>query len=121
MYIQLEAYDQHSVQAYDEHQVRINQISYTENLIVSSTALITPWPIQTIHDLNEETLTPIFELKPEIVLIGHQNLGNLPPLATIQLCHEKRIALECMSSGAACRTFNVLLSEMRPVVLGIIF
>lgn len=121
MYIQLEAYDKHSVQAYDEHQVQINQVSYTENLIVSSSELITPWPIETLHDLDEGRLKPIFELQPEIILIGHQNLGILPPFATVKLCHEKRIALECMSLGAACRTFNVLLSELRPVALGIIF
>ena len=34
---------------------------------------------------------------------------------------KQRIGIECMSIGAASRTFNVLLGEGRRVVAGIIF
>ena len=42
------------------------------------------------------------------------------PMALIEYLANQRIGIEIMSIGAASRTFNVLLSEQRAVVLGIV-
>ena len=39
----------------------------------------------------------------------------------MSLLSQQRIGIECMSIGAACRTYNILLSEHRAVVAGFIF
>ena len=120
MYINLEPNDDHAIEAYSEHEVRINAIIYSHNLIVSQAELITDWDIKSIAQFNKDTLAPLLTLQPEIILIAHTQSNLFAPSAAIQHLAKHNISLECMSIGSACRTFNVLLSEKRNVVLGII-
>jgi len=120
MHINLESADQYSVQAYSDSQVKINEIAYQRNLIVNNQGVL-DWNILTIHELDETRLQEILSFTPEVIIIGHTATGQFPPFSTINYLSHKRIGIECMSIGAACRTYNVLLSEHREVVLGLIF
>lgn len=120
MDINLETVNKHSIQAYSDTEVKINGVLYTDSLIVSEKELVTNWSINKISDLNHDSLSPLLNLHPEIIILGsHQK--NQRPIALLQLELKQKIGIECMSIGAACRTFNVLLSEHRNVVLGVIF
>lgn len=121
MYINLESKESYSIEAYSEQEVRINAVIYHQNLIVSHALLITEWNIKSIAKLNKDTLAPLLTHQPEIILIGHPLQNIFAPPEAIQFLAKQHIALECMSIGSACRTFNVLLSEKRNVMLGIIF
>ena len=116
MNITLEPKDNSTIEAYSSSEVRINSIVYQQNIIVSSKKIITNWPVTAVSDL-----TDFIAQQPEIILIGHTQENQFTPHATIQALAKQHIALECMQLGAACRTFNVLLSEGRNVVLGVIF
>lgn len=120
MQINQEARDKHSIQAYDEIQIKVNNTDYSESLIVSKDNILSPWPLHCVTELNETLLKTILDQKPEIIIIGHRDLGKMIPFAMLQYLTNQRIGVECMSVGAACRTFNVLLSEQRAVVLGIV-
>lgn len=120
MQINLETNAPYTVQAYSDTEIQINSTGYTQSLVVSNHELIQDWPIRCIDDLDERHLPPLLKHQPEIILIGHRDTGRFASAQTYQQLAQNRIALECMSIGAACRTFNVLLSEDRRVVLGII-
>ena len=120
MHIQLETPDKHTIQSYTNEQVTVNGTLYQRSLIVSKQTIVTPWAVYCVDDLNEITLEPILELEPEIILIGHQDLGKPVPISILQYLSTRRLGIECMSIGAMSRTFNVLLSEHRQVVAGII-
>ncbi|ARG97559.1 Mth938-like domain-containing protein [Legionella micdadei] len=120
MHINLETADKHSIQSYSDNEIKVDSIVYQTNIIVSSHGIIPNWNIDSILELNEESLVPLLQYNPNIVLIGHNQQGQFPPLSTLTALSKKRIALECMSIGAACRTFNILLSELREVVIGLI-
>jgi len=120
MHINLEAADDHSIQAYSDNEIRVNSVTYQKSVIVSSREIISDWAIDNIFQLNEESLEPLLRHTPNIIVIGHKQQGKFPPPSAFELLSKKRVGLECMSIGAACRTFNVLLSEQREVVLGII-
>lgn len=121
MQINLEATDQHAVQAYGHDQIQINSILYSRSLIVSRTEIITDIEINSIKSLKDDYVELLLQLNPELVIIGHQELGQFPPMEIIVKLSQHRIGIECMSIGAACRTYNVLLSEQRAVVGGFIF
>jgi uncharacterized protein len=56
----------------------------------------------------------------EILLLG-TGLGQVfPSLALRRLVEDSGIGMEPMSTGAACRTFNVLLAERRAVAAALI-
>lgn len=120
MNINLETAEQHAIQAYGDNKIQINSIIYERSLIVSREEIITDVGIKNIQDLNDEFLNLLINLKPEIIIIGHENTGKLPPFSFISYLSQQRIGIECMSIGAACRTYNVLLSENRKVAVGII-
>lgn len=120
MNINLEASEQHAIQAYGDNKIQINSIIYEHSLIVSREEIITDTAIKNILDMNDEYLNLLLQFDPEIIIIGHENTGKFPPLSIISNLSQHRIGIECMSIGAACRTYNVLLGENRKVVAGII-
>ncbi|MFA5960265.1 MAG: Mth938-like domain-containing protein [Tatlockia sp.] len=121
MYINQESREKHSVQAYSEKEIQIDSVIYKQNLIVSRHEIVSDWNVKSILDLNESNVQPLLQYQPTIVLIGHSQLGKFPPFSLMEQFTKKRIGLECMSIGAACRTYNILLSELREVVLAVIF
>lgn len=120
MQINQEACDTYSIQSYSDTQITINHLDYKNSVIVSRNSIISPWPIDSITQLNETLLAPILLLEPEVILIGQHAIQSQIPALMLYYLAQKRIGIECMSIGAACRTFNVLLSEQRAVVLGVI-
>jgi len=120
MQINLESSDKHAVKSYSNSQLVVNYTEYNDSLIISREEIISPWRVHSVQALTEDLFKPLLELKPEVILIGHDQLGAQIPMMLVQCLANQRIGIECMSIGAACRTFNVLLSEMRHVVLGII-
>lgn len=120
MQISLEKADAFSVQSYSDTDVKIHNQFYQHSLLVSQQGVLDNWPVQLLQDLNQEILEPALQQKPTIILIGHTQGVQLPPYPLVEALSKQRIAIECMSIGAACRTYNVLLSENRDVVLGLI-
>ncbi len=106
--------------AYQQDSVSINEQEFTDSLVVSATTLHHPWPVSTLDDLNEETLAPIFELNPDVVLLGTGNQQRFPEAVIMGRFGKLGIGLEVMDNGALCRTFNILIAEQRSVVGAII-
>lgn len=121
MHIQIETPVNNTIRSYTDKQISIGTHFYQESLIVCTESLLTEWPVQSIKALNEDNIKPLLHLNPEVIIIGHQESGEYPSVRVIEFLSKKRVGIECMSIGSACRTFNVLLSEQRRVVLGIIF
>jgi uncharacterized protein len=78
--------------------------------------LTLPWEIADAAAVSWDSLTPVVEYGGvQILLLG---LGDRMAVATGELRAALRaagIALELMNTGAACRTYNVLVAEDRPV------
>lgn len=72
--------------------------------------------IADIAALDVAALEPLWPLQPRIVLLGAAPppTEHLRPLRAALAA--RQIALEVMDLGAACRTYNVLAQEDRPVV-----
>ena len=121
MHIHLEAPDNNTIRSYSNEQLTIGSKNYENSVIISRETIISPWSIHSVQELNETTLEPILQLKPEIIIIGHQQAGMYIPMRIMQDLSKQSIGVECMSIGAASRTYNVLLSEGRNVIVGIIF
>lgn len=105
-----------TVQAYSSGEsVTINGQHYNTPVIISPQTLIHPWRPTCADDLQAQDLNTIIELKPKIVLIGTGEHNQLLPYDCLASLHEARIGVECMDTGAACRTYSALSSEGRSV------
>ena len=121
MHLNLERPDQHAVQSYGISEIKINDVVYQQSIVVSRQQILTEWPVKSIKELDIDSLDILVAQKPEIIIIGHQENGQFAPASVMAFLSQKRIGIECMSLGAACRTYNILLGEQREVVFGVIF
>lgn len=121
MHIQLETNTQNTITSYNDSQLIVNHIVYQKSLIISKHQIISPWNVRNLSELNESTMDSIVQLNPEVILIGHSEQAAFPPVMLQSWLSQRRIGLECMPMGAACRTFNLLLTENRNVIVGLLF
>ena len=93
---------------------------YPGPLVLSARDLVSDWSAQRLEDLGEPTLEPIFRLDPEVVLIGTGPVQKFPAAELLMCFYRRQVGVEFMSTPAACRTFNVLVSENRNVVAALL-
>jgi uncharacterized protein len=80
------------------------------------------WPVSGLSGVTAESLADVIAASHEVdvLLLG---CGREPPLIEPGLRSILRghgIALDAMDTGAACRTFNILLTESRAVAAALI-
>lgn len=109
------------ITGYQPDCVLINNKRYTQSLVVCPDKLITPWEITSVDQLDEESLITIFNLKPEVVLLGTGEQLILPKPETLAMFAQHEIGLETMNTNAACRTYGILTAERRRAAAAIIF
>jgi uncharacterized protein len=80
-----------------------------------------PWAVTSAAEISLETLAPVRRHGDiEVLLIGcGRRMALLPPSLRAALRAEG-IGMDAMDTGAACRTFNVLLGENRRVAAALI-
>jgi len=106
------------IRSVSEKGICVNKDYYNKPFILSGEQIITDWGVASIDDINEASLQVIFDLQPEVILIGTgKNQVFLPP-ATQAHFFRRNFGFEVMTTDAACRTFNVLAAEGRHVVAG---
>jgi len=109
-----------TVTGYDAGSVEINAINYRHSLLVLPESAPTPWDVNSFAALSVEHFDAIATLKPDVVILGTGNKQRFAhPRLTTRLTSE-RIGVECMDSQAACRTYNILMTEGRKVALALI-
>jgi uncharacterized protein len=112
--------DHHFVRSVSADGIRIADRLYPGPLVLSAERLLDDWPVYSLRDLNEATLQPVFELEPEIVLIGTGAVQRFLSPELMMCFFSRDIGLEVMTTAAACRTFNVLASEQRNVAAALL-
>jgi uncharacterized protein len=110
----------HVVRGYAPGQLRIGERAYARSVIVSATTLIEDWRPQQIGELTAADLEPALALKPQVLLLGTGASQAFPPAELLAQLYAARIGFEVMATGAACRTYNVLVGEGRDVAAALI-
>ena len=92
------------------------------SVVWSSCVIVTPeqtveWPISSISDVESGSLRPIFNADPsiEVLLIGTGKKMERIPNELRECIRAQGVGVDSMDTGAACRTYNVLLAEGRRV------
>ena len=103
------------VTAYSASEVRIGEKILKHSCVLTARDLISDFRPQTLDELTIADLDVVFALEPEIVIIGSGPRQHFPDPSLIGAVLSRGIGCEVMDTGAACRTFNVLVSEDRRV------
>ncbi len=111
---------QNFVRAYEAHEVRLTDRTINTNCLIATEQIVTDWSARSVENLSNADLQAIFALKPELVILGTGTRQQFPSAAIRAAFLAREIGFEAMDTGAACRTFNVLLSEDRRAVLALL-
>jgi len=108
------------IERYAASGFRVNGVIYHGSVLVFPDCTV-PWDTTNASDLTLDTLAPVIEHGGvEILLLGLGRATSAVPAALRTALRTARIALEAMDTGAACRTYNVLVAEDRRVAAALI-
>jgi uncharacterized protein len=80
------------------------------------------WPVTAAAEIAPDNLAAVIEVTPpvEVLVVGCGARATFIPPSRRSALKAHGIALEVMDTGAACRTYNVLLAEGRRVAAALV-
>jgi len=94
--------------------VAINGVRYERSLIVLADRIL-EWDVSGFDGLDAGALAALAGLPLEILILGTGAVLRFPDASYTKILRAAGIGLEVMDTRAACRTYNILLSEDRRV------
>lgn len=114
------------IDAYGDGRFRVGGQVRTGSILLAPDRIL-PWAATSLVALSPQQildqLSPLLnppEKRPEILLLGCGVRIEMIAPATRILFKERGVSLETMDTGAACRTYNVLVAEDRLVAAALV-
>ena len=105
----------HRITGYGPGFVAINEARVEHSVVVLPGQLIADWGPVVFDDITIESFAFLDTVEIEIALLGTGDTQRFPSVDIMAWFTAKRIGLEVMNTPAACRTYNILAAEDRPV------
>jgi uncharacterized protein len=109
------------IQSYTGDGFKVSGVVYTGSIIVTP-KLTLVWPVTALGDLTVESFAPLLsgDIHVDVCLLGCGTRMERLPVELRKALKEKGLTAEPMDTGAACRTYNMLISEGRLVAAALI-
>ncbi len=108
------------IRGYGDGVITIGNQQFARSLILTRDSLIADWRPQHVAELLHDDFVPIMEIRPEVLVLGTGKALTFPSPALTARLLQLGIGVEIMDTAAACRTYNILLSEQRNVVAALL-
>lgn len=106
------------IQSYGAGRFRVAEKSYKGSILLTHSQVL-PWLINDKKNITVEALSPLLN-QSRILIVGCGGEFSAPPENMRSILKDRGMSLEWMDTGAACRTFNILLIEERDAVAALI-
>jgi len=110
----------HLILHYDPSRILIGGRAYTQGLIVSPEHIQPGWGPASATELTAEHFAALAALDPRVLIIGTGERQIFPDPNAYRALLRRGLGVDIMDTGAACRTYNTLVSEGRKVVAGLL-
>jgi uncharacterized protein len=108
------------IESYGTAGFRVSGTAHAGSILVFIDTTLA-WPVAKIEDVTIDGLAPVVARGDiEILLLGCGRRMVPVPVELRRALRAKGIVLDAMDTGAACRTYNILLSEERRVAAALI-
>jgi uncharacterized protein len=105
-----------TVTGYGPGFIEVNKSRHPGHLLLLPESPARPWQVQSFDQLRAEDFDALLALRPEVVLLGTGARQRfVHPRLTAGLARAG-VGIEVMDTAAACRTYNILMSEGRHVL-----
>jgi uncharacterized protein len=120
MKLEADNFDVQTIQGYGSGWVGVQGEKITHSVILGSQGQRVDWQCSRYEDLTEAHFAQLADFDAELIIFGSGSRLRFPQPAWLQPLIAKRIGLETMDTGAACRTYNILAGEGRRVVVALV-
>jgi len=110
-----------TIKEIDAKSIKIGDKQINHSIVLSPTKIIGKWSRNNVKKLTLDDFKNIITITPDIILLGTGKNLIFPPRELIFQMAKLDIGLEVMSTQAACRTFNLLISEYREPIAILMF
>jgi uncharacterized protein len=111
---------QNTFTGYGEGYVAVNGQRIERSVVVLPERIIADWPVGRFEELAPEHFAALTDLGREIVLLGTGARLRFPRAEIVAPLVRAGIGVEVMDLQAACRTYNILMSEGRKVAAALL-
>jgi uncharacterized protein len=115
----LVARDRQVIESYGASGFRVSGVAYNGPILVLP-QMTQPWPVATFADATFASFAAVVEAGIQILLLGCGSRMMLVPPALRQELRARGVVVDAMDTGAACRTYNVLLAEDRRIAAALL-
>jgi len=115
-----DAIGKNAITGYGEGYVMVNQARHERTVVVLPDQLVTNWAASTFEALTADHLAALLPLEAEIILLGTGPRLQFPRAEVLAPLVRARVGFEVMDVQAACRTYNILVSEERKVAAALL-
>ena len=114
--------EQPLVRHYSPGELRVGQAAYEYSLIITPREGARRWEPQDFESLQIEHIEAFLEQEPqpELILLGTGERQRFLPREYMAPLINARIGVEVMTSAAAARTWNIVLSEGRQALAALL-
>jgi uncharacterized protein len=120
MKLEPDDFDVQTIQGYGPGWVGVQGEKINHSVILGSQGQRVAWPCTRFEDLTAAHFAQLADFDTELVIFGSGKHIRFPQPAWLAPLMAKRIGLETMDTGAACRTYNILAGEGRRVVVALV-
>jgi len=92
----------------------------TDSVILTPDQIFRNWPVKSVATITEQDFAPAIEAECDVIVFGTGDRPVFPPRAVVFAFARMGIGFEAMDTVAACRTFNILVSEGRRAAAALI-
>ena len=115
-----------AISGYGPGFIALNGHKINHPVIVMPSKIFDPWLLESLSTppsvelLRIDNFAPLLDLKPELVLFGSGATFRFPQRRIMAAFAEAKIGFEVMDTPAACRTYNVLMTEGRDIAAALL-
>ncbi|WP_029407590.1 Mth938-like domain-containing protein [Thiomicrorhabdus sp. Milos-T2] len=109
-----------AVKSYQPGLVKVNNMEFSQSCFITKKSYNDQWKCSNISELSTELIDELLAEKPEVIILGTGDTQEFPEPKLFAYCASQGVGLEVMANDAACRTYNVLTTEDRDILLALI-
>jgi uncharacterized protein len=104
-----------TVRQVERGSIRVGTTVFADDFVLTADGFAREFALPEVATLSESHMEPLLAADPELILLGTGWAAAFPPRELVFALARRGVGLEIMDTPAACRTYNILLSEGRRV------
>lgn len=113
--------DRQFIESYGDGEFHVSGTAHRNPILVFPGHSLA-WAVTSFETMTVESFAPVMSADPpvELLLLGSGHRIQLLPCALRRALRDAGVVVEVMDTGAACRTYNILLAEARRVAAALL-